>query len=214
MHPRRAFFVLVLTVLPVALHTQNATPSPDQLAAKVQARYATIRDFRADFTLTTVSGLAIGGGSDRGQVVIKKPLRMRWTLQTGSQHEVVSNGKTLYNYFPKDKVVNELALEDQTSTALLLLTGRGDLTRDFTPRLAKDQPAGEWRLTLTPKTPQPDYTELTLAVDRATLRLLGLDILDDQGTIRKFRFSNLRENQGVPDSAFAFTIPPGVEVQR
>ena len=52
------------------------------------------------------------------------------------------------------------------------------------------------------------------SVDRTTLRLLGLDILDDQGTVRKFRFSNLRENQGIPDSAFAFKVPPGVEVQQ
>jgi outer membrane lipoprotein carrier protein len=198
---------------PFAVGAQTA-PSAAGLAARIQARYATIRDFTADFTLTTTSGLAIGGGSDRGKVAIKKPVRMRWTLETGSEHQVISNGTTLYNYFPKDKIVNEVALDEQTSTALLLLTGRGDLTRDFVPRMAKEQPAGEWRLILTPKTPQPDYTELTLSVNRSTLQLLGLDILDDQGTVRKFRFSNLRENQGVPDSVFAFTIPPGVEVQR
>jgi outer membrane lipoprotein carrier protein len=198
----------------LARPSAQGTPSAADLAARVQARYATIRDFTADFTLNTTSSLAIGGGSDRGKVIVKKPVRMRWTLQTGSQHEVVSDGTTLYNYFPKDKIVNVMTLEEQTSTALLLLTGRGDLTRDFEPSLGKEQPPGEWRLTLRPKTPQPDYTEITLAVDRTTLRLLGLDILDDQGTIRKFRFTNLRENRGVPDSAFAFKVPPGVEVQK
>jgi outer membrane lipoprotein carrier protein len=190
------------------------TPSAAELAAKIQARYETVRDFTADFTLTTTSSLAIGAGSDRGKVIVKKPVRMRWTLQTGSQHEIVSDGTTIYNYFPKDKIVNEAPLKEQTSTALLLLTGRGDLTRDFVPSLGKDQPPTEWRLTLKPKLPQPDYTELTLTVDRPTLRLAGLDIVDDQGTVRKFRFSNLRENQGVADSLFAFKVPPGVEIQR
>ncbi len=198
----------------VARPSGQAAPSADELASRVQARYETIRDFTADFTLSTTSSLAIGGGSDRGKVIVKKPVRMRWTLQTGSQHEVVSDGTTLYNYFPKDKVVNVMPLKAQTSTALLLLTGRGDLTRDFIPTLGKEQPPGEWRLTLRPKTPQEDYTEITLAVDRSTLRLLGLDILDDQGTVRKFRFSNFRENQGIPDSAFAFRVPAGVEVQK
>jgi outer membrane lipoprotein carrier protein len=192
----------------------QAPVSATDLAARIQARYSTVRDFTADFTLTTTSGLSLGGGSDRGTVAIKKPVRMRWTLSTGSQHVIVSDGSTLYNYFPRDKTVNLAAVTDQTSTALLLLTGRGDLTRDFAPRLATDQPDREWRLTLTPKTTQPDYTELTLAVDRASLRFLGLEILDDQGTVRAFRFSNIRENIGIADSAFTFKIPPGVDVQH
>jgi outer membrane lipoprotein carrier protein len=203
-----------LAAAAIAVPSGQALPSADALAARVQARYATIRDFTADFTLTTTSGLSLGGGSDRGKVIVKKPLRMRWTLATGSRHEVVSDGTRLFNYFPKDKVVNEVSLNNQTSTALLLLTGRGDLTRDFTAKLAADQPPGEWRLTLTPRTPQPDYKEITLATDRTSLRLTGLDILDDQGTVRAFRFSNLRENQGIADSVFAFTIPRGVGVQR
>lgn len=209
----RLALVFVLASAALAVSAAQA-PAADALAAKVQARYATIRDFTADFTLTTTSSLSLGGGTDRGKVVVKKPVRMRWTLETGSRHEVVSDGTTLYNYFPKDKIVNQAALDDQTSTALLLLTGRGDITRDFTAKMASSQPAGEWRLTLVPRTPQPDYKEITLSVDRASLRLLGLDILDDQGTVRAFRFSNLRENQGVADSIFAFRIPPGVEIQR
>jgi outer membrane lipoprotein carrier protein len=206
--------IALFTITTLSAQVQPATPAADALAAKVQARYATIRDFTADFTLTTTSGLSLGGGTDRGKVIVKKPVRMRWTLETGSRHEVVSDGTRLYNYFPKDKVVNEATLSDQSSTALLLLTGRGDITRDFTARMAASQPPSEWRLTLTPRTAQPDYKEITLSVERASLRLVGLDILDDQGTVRAFRFSNLRENQGVADSVFAFRIPAGVEVQR
>jgi outer membrane lipoprotein carrier protein len=206
--------IALFTITALSAQVQPAAPAADALAAKVQARYATIRDFTADFTLTTTSGLSLGGGTDRGKVIVKKPVRMRWTLETGSRHEVVSDGTRLYNYFPKDKVVNEATLSDQSSTALLLLTGRGDITRDFTARMAASQPPSEWRLTLTPRTAQPDYKEITLSVERASLRLVGLDILDDQGTVRAFRFSNLRENQGVADSVFAFRIPAGVEVQR
>lgn len=206
--------VSLFVVVAGGLTPAQAPVSAADLAARIQGRYATVRDFTADFTLVTTSALSLGGGSDRGTVAIKKPVRMRWTLATGSRHVVVSDGTTIYNYFPRDKVVSLSALTDQTSTALLLLTGRGDLTRDFAPRLSKEQPAAEWRLTLVPKTAQPDYTELTLAVDRRTLRIVGLDILDDQGTARAFRFSNLRENTGLPDSAFTFTIPAGVDVQQ
>ena len=206
--------VLFFLAATVALAARQTAPPADALAARVQARYATIRDFTAEFTLTTTSGLSLGGGIDRGKVIIKKPVRMRWTLETGSRHEVVSDGTRLFNYFPKDKIVSVMALNDQTSTALLLLTGRGDIARDFTARMAADQPPTEWRLTLTPRIAQPDYKEMTLAVDCTELRLTGLDILDDQSTVRAFRFSNLRENQGIADSVFTFRIPPGVEVQK
>jgi outer membrane lipoprotein-sorting protein len=74
--------------------------------------------------------------------------------------------------------------------------------------------AGEWHLTVTPKSPPADFTSMTLEVDRTTLRLQGLEIADEQGGVRHFRFSGLKENQGIPDSSFAFSIPPGVEVRR
>jgi outer membrane lipoprotein-sorting protein len=125
-------FTLVLSLFfataAVAGHARQAMPSADGLAARVQARYATIRDFTADFTLTTTSGLSLGGGSDRGKVVVKKPVRMRWTLDTGSRHEVVSDGTSLFNYFPKDKVVNVVALnvEDGAEPAALGMEAHAD----------------------------------------------------------------------------------------
>jgi outer membrane lipoprotein carrier protein len=208
-----AAFTCLLLTAGWTLEAGQAATAPE-LAERIQGRYAAIRDFTADFTLTTTSSLSLGGGTDRGKVAVKKPLRMRWTLATGSEHEVVADGRTLYTYLPKDKIVRVVDLTGETSSSLLLLTGRGDLTKDFTSRMPADQPATEWRLTLLPKTAQPDYTEMTLSVDRASLRLLGLDVLDEQGTTRKFRFSNLRENPGLSDAMFQFRIPAGVEVQR
>ena len=55
-----------LAVTAVAVQAQQAALSADALATRVQARYSTIRDFTADFTLTSTSGFSLGGGSDRG----------------------------------------------------------------------------------------------------------------------------------------------------
>jgi len=153
---------------------------------------------------------------DRGKVTIKKPGRMRWVQTTGSKSDVVADGVDLYYYLPSDKLVQitPLPKDDQASRALLLLTGRGNITRDFVSSLPTNQPGDEWHLLLKPKVPQADFTTLTLAVDRTSFQLRGLVILDDQGGTRIFRFSNLRENQGVPDSAFQFQIPKGVEIRR
>jgi outer membrane lipoprotein carrier protein len=140
---------------------------------------------------------------------------MPWTYQTSDKQEFVSDGTRLYSYFPRDKYVTTSPLPkgDEVSTALLFLAGRGDLTRDFTAAVPDEQPAGEWRLLLTPKSPQADFKTMTLDVDRATLALRGFTVVDEQGGVSRFRFLNLRENRGLGDGEFAFQIPKNVEIR-
>jgi outer membrane lipoprotein carrier protein len=185
------------------------------LAARVQARYATINDFTASFVQTQTNPLLPKPVVERGTVKVKKPGRMRWIYTTGDRNEVVSDGSRIYSYFRPDRYVAVTAMPKagEASTALLFLTGRGDLTRDFTAALASDQPSGEWRLELRPRVPQADFELLTLEVDRATLAFRGLIVRDPQGGTSAFRFNDLRENVGLPDRDFDFAIPRGVEVR-
>jgi len=206
---------LLATSVAVAAARQDA-PDASTLAARVQAHYTTVRDFTAEFTLTQTSAMLPKPVEERGDVKIKKPSRMRWTYQTSSKQQFVSDGLRLYSYFPQDRYVTTTALpknSNEVSTALLFLAGRGDLTRDFSASVPDQQPAGEWRLLLKPKAPQADFKTLTLDVDRATLALRGFTVVDDQGSISKFRFMNLRENRGLTDKEFEFTIPKGVELR-
>jgi outer membrane lipoprotein-sorting protein len=110
--------------------------------------------------------------------------------------------------------VYPLPKENEASTALMFLAGRGNLARDFTAVMPADTPpAGEWHLRLVPKSKQADFNTLTLFVDRATLALRGFSTTDDQGT-NVIRFTNLKENTGVADKAFLFSFPPGTEISR
>ena len=47
---------------------------------------------------------------------------------------------------------------------------------------------------------------------RVTLTLRGLVTADAQGGTSTFAFTNLKENVGLADKEFAFTIPRGVDV--
>ena len=208
---------LALTgVLSVTVAMPSAqTPAAADLAARIQTRYATIRDFAADFAQRETSPLLPKPVLERGTVKVKKPGRMRWTYATGDRNETVSDGTTVYYYFRADRHVTTAPLpsDNQASTALLFLTGRGNLARDFTPTLPADQPAGEWRLELRPRTPQSDFEMLTLEVDRASLAFRGLIVSDAQGGTSAFRFTAMRENVGLADREFTFTVPRGVEVR-
>ena len=206
-----------LAVLPAggALSARRAD-DPAALARAIQQRYERIRDFRADFTHTYEGGVLRRKTVERGQMVIRKPGRMRWTYTDPERKVFVSDGVKLYSYVPADKQVYVATVppDDQASTPALFLAGKGNITRDFTPAIAEPAglPDGAVALKLTPVKAEREYETLVLVVDRTTLQWRQLATTDRQGGRSTFVFSNLRENTGVPDREFVFSIPRGVDV--
>ncbi len=201
----------------IAVQAQQTSPQAQDLAKRVQAHYDSIRDFTADFNQGSTGGVVRQTVRDHGAVKIKKPGRMWWDCKSSQKQQVVADGTMIYTYLPDDRKVYVAPLPkvDEASSAMLFLTGRGDLLRDFTPILPDDQPAGSWRLTLVPRTPQTDFTSLTLVVDRASMALQGLMTTDQSKGVTTYAFSNLKENVGLADKDFIFSfakLPKDVEV--
>jgi outer membrane lipoprotein-sorting protein len=67
-------------------------------------------------------------------------------------------------------------------------------------------------LRLEPRTRQAEYDWLQVTADRDTLRIKALTAGDAQGGRSTFTFSNFKENTGLADKIFQFTIPRGTEV--
>jgi outer membrane lipoprotein carrier protein len=202
----------VLGASPMA---QADRPAAADLAKRLQARYQTVRDFTADFTQTYQGVLLRKAATERGKLQLKKPSRVRMTYEAPERKVFVSDGSQFYSYFPADRAgsVNPVPKEGESSTALMFIAGRGDLTRDFTATLPGTQQPGEWQLRLVPTTPQSDFQTLTLIVDRVTLALNGFVTVDAQGT-NTIRFSHVKENTGLRDDAFRFEFPKGTEINR
>jgi outer membrane lipoprotein carrier protein len=115
---------------------------------------------------------------------------------------------------PADKqvLVSSVPADDQATTSVLFLAGKGNLTRDFTVSYAAGSTGDTWALRLDPKQRQGDYDWLILVVDRGSLQIRELTAADQQGGTSTFRFTNIRENTGLPDTRFTFKIPRGVDV--
>jgi outer membrane lipoprotein carrier protein len=144
---------------------------------------------------------------------------MRWDYTAPEKKLFVSDGAQVYFYIPADKqvIVSAVPADSEATTPALFLAGKGRLTTDFTPSLIDlpmGLPAGSRALKLVPKSRQPDYDWLVLAVDPATLALRGLMTADSQGGTSTFAFSNMKENVGVADSQFTFKMPGGVDIVR
>lgn len=193
-----------------------AAAGGDALARAVQTHYQQVRDFTADFEQTYVGGALKRRTVERGTVAIRKPGRMRWDYQNPEKKLFISDGTRMYFYVPADKQVRVSALpaDGRVPTPILFLAGRGDLLRDFRVEevAAPGGVAGVRALRLRPVKPEPEYETLTLVVDSSSYAIRQLVVLDGQGGTSTFGFTNLKENVGVPDSRFVFTMPKGVDV--
>lgn len=207
--------LLPALLLGVVLSLQTAPATAENLAARVQQRLTTIRDFEADFTQTYEGGVLRTTASERGTVAIKRPGRMKWIYTQPEKKEFVSDGLRLYAYIPADKqvIVSPMPAAGQTTPALFL-SGQGDLVRDFSSTFMElpGAPAGLTGLKLTPRKVDPDYEWMAIGVEPATLQIRYLTAADRQGGRSTFIFSGMKENRGLSDKMFEFRIPRGVDV--
>jgi outer membrane lipoprotein carrier protein len=191
-------------------------PAPNELARTIQQKYAAVRDLSASFEHRYRGGVLRKEAVERGTLQIKKPSRMRWVYESPERKIFVADGSRIYSYIPEDRqvIVAPVPAEEDATTPALFLSGHGNLDRDFVASFpaAPDPTPGTWSLKLVPHRREAEYDWIVLVVDRGTYRLRRLITADAQGGESAFTFTGVRENGGIPDSAFRFTIPRGVDV--
>ena len=189
----------------------------ENIINSVQAQYSRINDFSTEFE--QYSRLKALGRTKvtRGKAFFKKPGMMRWDYQGDAGQKIISDGYTLWLYFPEDNQVQvgrfSRVWAGRTLTAFL--TGMGDLRRDFEPSFAaekKTDAEGNYLLLLKPKEALGQLDKLVVAVDRQRYLLVSISFTDRLGNLTQIRFKNIRINQGLKNSLFTFTIPPDVDV--
>ncbi|MGE5198064.1 MAG: LolA family protein [Rhodospirillaceae bacterium] len=213
----RAYLFAAYAVAAFVMPPQAApAPTPAELARAIQQKYDTVRDFSASFEHRYRGGVLRKEAVERGTMEVKKPSRMRWTYESPERKVFVADGTRIYSYIPEDRqvIITPMPAEDEATTPALFLTGHGSLPRDFAASFpAEPDPSpGTYSLKLVPNRREAEYDWLVLVVDRGTYRLRKLITADTQGGQSTFTFSNVRENVGIPDSEFRFTIPRGVDV--
>ena len=204
---------LVVYFASIGSATAPLQDSPQQVASALQAKYDSIRDFTAEFT-QQYEGILRKKLVERGKVQVKKPGRMRWDYTAPDKKLFVSDGTAIYLWVPADNQVTRSPMprQDEATTALLFLVGKGNLTRDFTVSFVPKAPADTFGLRLEPKLPDRDYDWLQLGLDRKTLQIRTLASGDRQGGQSLFTFTNFKENVGLADKTFEFKIPRGADV--
>ncbi|RMF88014.1 MAG: outer membrane lipoprotein carrier protein LolA [Nitrospinota bacterium] len=200
---------IVLSVL--AWHGALALPLSTVLE-RAQQRYAETKTLQAEFQQTSLIKSVGEEQQARGIVYIQKPGRMRWEYRSGENQILVTNGETLWFYFPEEHQVIQERLDRvfQSRAPALFLAGEGKLEELFTVQAVEgaDSPT----LRLLPKTPHPMLQELVVRFDPQTWDVVESQTRDFLGNVTTIRFHNIRVNVPLSPALFHFQIPPGTEV--
>lgn len=189
----------------------------EALAAKVQRFYDALEDFQAEF-FQVYTRVALSRTIEQsGTLTVKKGGKIRWAYEEPGEKLFVANGETLWVYEPEEQqvIVDRGFSPKKLGSSLAFLWGQGSLTKSFEIGLAQPSEhefgADATVLELVPKADRT-YRKLLLLVDPDTGRVDASVVHETSGNTNRFRFRNMRINQGIPDSRFEFVPPAGVDV--
>jgi outer membrane lipoprotein carrier protein len=186
--------------------------------AEIQSRYESTNDLEARFVQEFVGKVMRQPQRGEGVVYFKKKGMLRWDYKVPNQ-KFVSNGQTVWYYQPEENqvLIYELSTLVKEKTPLAFLAGEGNLRRDFDlVNFTEASGAKEENhvVELVPKEPNPGLSKLVLTVDKKTFLVNQADVIDGLGNVTRTRFMGFKTNQGLQNSFFNFSIPPGAEVMK
>jgi outer membrane lipoprotein carrier protein len=222
MSPPFALAALLLTVLRAAEPASASAGAGARLdvhtvVERVQKRYDAAGDFRAHFSQTLTNPTFKRKSALSGEVLLKKPGKMRWNYQTPDVKMYLADGSVLWLYEPEDKQAFKQELKSsQLPAALAFLTGKGKLADEFEIAFAASPAAAgtarDYVLSLHPRQAQPQVKELTFVVDPDTFLVRESLLVDGQGNVNDMLFTDIKVSTGLPDSTFRWSPPAGVRV--
>lgn len=195
----------------------------DEVTAKVQKQYETLKDFQAEF-VQELKNSATGETETRsGTISYKSPNLVRWETRSPEPETLVLGKDVVWNYIPGEKTAYKYKADDILSsrTMLRFLSGKANLEEEFIVAREgqEDAPsgsaggAGVIRLRLTPRNPEANLTLAHMWVDSQTFLIKHIAIRDFYNNTNKLTLNDLAINAGLQPELFTFTPPSGVKVK-
>jgi outer membrane lipoprotein carrier protein len=203
-------------ILLAPLLAQAEKADLEQVVSEIQATYEGIQDLSARFH--QVSWIKSSGTKEEssGSLLMKKPGMMRWEYKSPESRSIVSDGKSLYIYSPRDRqVIVQETSKAFSSLAVDLLTGMGRLKTDFQIQWGKAEEKGRkgsLLLELRPIQAQGQVQLVLIEVHPETFVVERIVLKDAYSNTTVLTLKRVKTNTGLQDHLFAFVPPPGTEI--
>lgn len=174
----------------------------------VESKYASISGMKAQFTQTVKSPL-YGDESQKGEVTLKRPSKMRWMF-SGDGKQFVTDGKTMWIYnAPDNQVIRYNDVASQAGSAQTLLTSLDKIGDLFVISELPDDLGHT--LKLQPKEGDAQFKQVELHLS-SELVVEKVVITDPFDTVTELVFNQVTLDPKVSDDLFVFQVPAGAEV--
>ncbi len=209
----------VIVALALVGDPPSQPPAVDAaLVQRIQAHYDQVQDFEAHFIQRVVHRIVHKVIEESGTMAFKRPGRMRWEYQNPENKLFVTDGEKSYFYVPEDRQVivshtpgGAMGLAEGSPFAVIM--GETRLLDAFELKNSDSEPQmGGEVLLLIPRRPQEDFEEAEIEVRPENGQVIRVSLLDSQGNRTEFLFGEIRENRGLVDSMFRFSVPSGVDI--
>lgn len=223
---------VVLSILALFTASQGWALTLNDVVSKVENNYKNVVAFRGSFNQTATLKTLNKVQQAQGDIFYKKPNKVKWQYTSPTEQEIISDGNTIWMYFPENRQVYIYDLTDTFKQEVSnqgqipgnFLTSLGDLRRDFnvqwgTPRDRDAQ--GNYIIELVPKRPIVNVRNIFIVVPRdittassSTFPVLASTVYDSYGNMTNIEFVNIEVLETADETVAAkkrgWTLPDSV----
>ncbi|HXN06365.1 MAG TPA: outer membrane lipoprotein carrier protein LolA [Nitrospiria bacterium] len=213
----KRFILLNGTFIAILLFSYSADASPlslEELTAKMQTVYRALTDLKTSFSQeTSLAGFKTAIRSE-GELWLKKRSKMKLAYLKPKPQEIYINGAEMITYFPEEKqaIQGVFSAGEESKLPLRLLSGEAIFDREFEIRMDPARGGPSYRLVMTPRRKEEELERIEAEVDGVTFLISALRLIQANGNVSTFRFTNVHVNSGLKDSLFTFIVPEGTDL--
>lgn len=204
---------LAITLLLLIFGNPALGDEKEDILDAVQKQYEKTITFKANFIQNSYLKIMDQTEVAKGEVVIKKPGKMKWNYKAPDPQILISNQNGVWLYLPDEKQVTKMQMGNiySTNTPTLFLLGDGKLSEAFNVGQVLTN-EDKITLILIPKDPGMNIEKLFLFVEPENYQITGSSVHDHLGNKTEILFNDIELNMVIANSLFDFKIPEGVEL--
>jgi outer membrane lipoprotein carrier protein len=199
---RPAFLLAVLLAAASAAQASNLERFREYLR--------TTQSTRAEFAQKVYNREGALVQESKGQFVLLRPGRFRWTYEAPYPQLIVGDGAKVWIY---DEDLNQVTVRKMEkavgSTPAALLAGSTEIENAFEFSEGGREQGLDW-LNAKPRQPEAGFERIRLGL--GPLGVEAMELVDHFGQTTKLRFTHLTRNPGLDPATFRFTPPKGADV--
>ena len=194
--------------IPAATETENAQ---EAVLSAIETKYAG-KSFETSFyQISKLAALDITEKAS-GKAFFSHPGKMRWEYLEPEQHEIITNGKSLWIYRPEEKQVMQGSAESffKAGAGGAFLSDIALVRKNYIITI-KDITDEYTELDLAAKNETPDISLIVIRVSKKTSDITRIVTRNAYGDTTLFEFNDIRF-LSIDPSRFEFTVPKGSNV--